>query len=63
MNNANESIDQRREKTGFLHMRKTKTQISFVVTAKLISAFFFATWIEQSLDFLNPKFQASRHFL
>ena len=32
-----------REKTGFLHMRKTKTQISFVVTAKLISAFVFAT--------------------
>ena len=32
-------------------------------TAKLISAFVFATRIVQSLYFLNPKFQASRHFL
>ena len=40
---------------------KTKTQISFAVTAKLISAFVFATWIVQSLYFLNPKFQASSH--
>ena len=30
-------------------------------TAKLISAFVFATWIVQSLYFLNPKFQASSH--
>ena len=29
--------------------------------AKLISAFVFATWIVQSLYFLNPKFQASSH--
>ena len=36
---------------------KTKAQISFSVTAKLISAFVFATQIVQSL-FLNPKFQA-----
>ena len=58
---------------------KTKTQISFAVTAKLIlavtpklilavtpkliSAFVFATWIVQSLFFLNPKFQASSHLL
>ena len=28
------------------------------VTAKLISAFVFATWIVQSLYYLNPKFQA-----
>ena len=41
----------------------TKTQISFAVTAKLISAFVFATWIVQSLCFLNPKFQASNHLL
>ena len=34
---------------------KTKLQISFAVTAKLISAFVFATWIVQSLCFLNPK--------
>ena len=38
---------------------KTKTQISFAVTAKLISAFVFATRIVQSLYFLNTKFQAS----
>ena len=38
---------------------KTKTQIS--LTAKLISAFVFATWIVQYLFFLNTKFQASSH--
>ena len=38
-----------------------KTQISFAVTAKLISAFVFATWIVQCLYFLNTKFQASSH--
>ena len=42
---------------------KTKTQISFAVTAKLISTFVFATRIKQSLYFLNPKFQASSHLL
>ena len=42
---------------------KTKMQISFAVTAKLISAFVFATRIVQSLYFLNPKFQASSHLL
>ena len=40
-----------------------KTQISFAVTAKLISAFVFTTRIVQSLYFLNPKFQASSHLL
>ena len=40
-----------------------KTQISFTVTAKLIRAFVFATWIVHSLFFLNPKFQASNHLL
>ena len=39
----------RHEKTSFLHMRKTKTQMSFAVTAKLISAFVFAIRIVQSL--------------
>ena len=29
----------------------------------MISAFVFATWIVQSLYFLNPKFQASTHRL
>ena len=42
---------------------KTKTQISFAVAAKLISAFVFATRIVQSLFLLNPKFQASSHLL
>ena len=42
---------------------KTKTQISFAVTAKLISAFVFATRTVQSLSFLNTKFQASSQFL
>ena len=51
------------EKIGFLHIRKTKTQISCAVAAKLISTFAFATWIVQSLFFLNPKFQASSHLL
>ena len=31
------------------------------VTAKLISAFVFATWIVQYLFFLNTKFSASSH--
>ena len=35
---------------------QNKTQISFAVTGKLISAFVFATWII-SLFFLNPKFK------
>ena len=42
---------------------KTKTQISFAVTAKLISAFVFATQIERFLFFLNPKVQASSYLL
>ena len=39
---------------------KTKTK---TVTAKLISAFVFATRIVQFLFYLNPKFQASSSFL
>ena len=42
---------------------ETKMQISFAVTAKLISAFVFATWIVQFLFYLNPKFQASGYLL
>ena len=42
---------------------KTKAQISFAETAKLISAFVFAKRIVQSLYFLNPKFQVSSHLL
>ena len=52
-----------REKTGFFAYAKTKTRISFAVTAKLISAFVLATQMVQSLSFLNPKFQASSHLL
>ena len=33
------------------------------VTAKLISAFVFATWIVQFLYFLNPNFPVSSHLL
>ena len=47
------------EKTNNLHYAKTKTQISFAVAAKLISAFVFTIWIVHILFFLNPKFQAS----
>ena len=50
-------IEPRYEKTGFFAYAKTKTQISFAVTAKLISAFVFATRIVQSLYFLNSEFQ------
>ena len=52
----------RHEKAVFAYA-KTKTQISFAVTAKLISAFVFATRIVQSLCFLNTKLQASCHLL
>ena len=47
-------------KTDFAYA-KTKEQISFAITAKLISAFVFTTRIIQFLFFLNPKFQASSH--
>ena len=51
------------KKTNTLHMRKTKAQISFAVTAKLISTFVFATQFVKFLYFLNPKFPASSHLL
>ena len=54
-------MSQAMRKPFFFAYAKTKTQISFAVTAKLISAFVFATQIVQSLFFLNPKFQASRY--
>ena len=53
----------RREINRFFAYAKTNTQISFAVTAKLISAFVIATLIVQPLYFLNPKFQASSHLL
>ena len=40
-----------------LHMPKTKAQISCAVTAQLISAFVFVTYILYFLYFLNQKFQ------
>ena len=42
---------------------KTKTQISFAVAAKLISAFVFATYKVQSLYFLYTKFQDFSHLV
>ena len=42
---------------------KTKAQISFTVTVKLISAFVLATRIAQFLFFLIPKFQAPSQFV
>ena len=53
----------RHEKILIFPYAKTKTQISFVVTVKLISAFVFATRIVQSLFYLNPKSQDSSHLL
>ena len=50
-----------RGKTNNLHRRKQRR--STAVTAKLISAFVFATRIVQFLFYLNPKFQASSSFL
>ena len=47
------------EKTGFLPMQKQRRRSASQLTAKLISAFVFATRIVQFLFFLNPKFQAS----
>ena len=37
------TLFERHEKTGFFSYAKTKPQISFAATAKLISAFVFAT--------------------
>ena len=56
-------LEPRHEKKRIFAYVKTKTQISFAVTAKLISALEFATRIVQSLFFLNPKFQASSHLI
>ena len=50
-------------KPAFYMFAKTKTQISFAVTAKPISAFVFARRIGQSLYFLYTKFQASSHLV
>ena len=53
-----------RRKTNNLHMRKQRRRsASFAVTAKLISAFVFATRIVHFIFFLNPKFPVSSHLL
>ena len=57
------SLDLRHEKTSFLHMRFTKTQISCAVTAQLISLFVFAIQIVQFFFFLNLKLPASSPLL
>ena len=57
------AYEPRHEKTCFFAYEKTKPQISCAVTAQLISAFVFATQVAQPIDFLNLKFQASRHLL
>ena len=46
-----------------LHICENKDADQLRATAKLISAFVFATRIVQSLYFLNLKFQASSYFL
>ena len=45
------------DKTNVLHMQKTKTQISFVITAKLISTFVFRNL--DSIIPLLPKYKIS----
>ena len=50
-------------KPAFCIYAKTKTQISFAVTAELISAFVFAIRIVKCLNYLNTKFQASSHLM
>ena len=63
------SNDPHREKTGFLDMRKQRLRSDQIkdsdhrVTAKLISAFVFATQIVQFLFFLYTKIQASSHLV
>ena len=56
------ACEQFHEKTVFLPIQKTKAQISCAVTAQLIIAFVFTTWIVQYLFFLNTKLPASSLF-
>ena len=53
----------RHEENRLFAYAKTKTHISFAVTAKLISAFVYATRIGQSLYFIYTKLQASTHLV
>ena len=56
-------IEPRHEKIGIFACAKTKEQINFAVTAKLISDIVFVTRILQFLFFLNPNFLAYSHLL
>ena len=49
--------ESRHEKNHLFAYAKTKTEISCALIVQLISTFVFATWIVQSLFYLNPKFQ------
>ena len=53
-----------KKKQRFLPLRKQRRRstVQYII-AQLISAFVFATRTLQILFFLNPKFQASSHFL
>ena len=61
LNSENIYICNGDQKTMDIAFAKTKMQISFAVTAKLISDFVFAKGIVQCLYFLNPKFTATSH--
>ena len=50
-------------KTNNLHRRKQRRRSAFAVTAKLLSAFVFATPIVQFFYYLNLKFPASNHLM
>ena len=52
-----------RKPTTCIDKNNLRTQISFAVTGKLISAFVFTTRILQFLLYLTPKFQASSSLL
>ena len=56
-------IGPRHEKKRIFAYAETKAQISCSVSAQLISAFVFATWIVQFLFYLYLKFQAPSLFL
>ena len=47
--------------SGTYELRHEKTNVLPMRIPKLIGAFVFATWIVQSLYFLNTKFPASNH--
>ena len=53
----------RKERNCTIRVANTKMLISFIVTAKLISAFVFTTHLVQFLSSLNPKFHVSSSLL